>query len=51
MLAVLVIGGYVLLVLCLMLWGRYAQMNNPLMDDTGNVVEPYKPKPKDACTD
>lgn len=50
MLALLVLGGYVLLVVGLMLWGRYAQLNSPLMDDDGNIVEPFESK-KDACTD
>ena len=48
--AALALGGYVLLVVGLMVWGRYAQLNNPLMDDDGNLIEPYKTKKSDART-
>jgi hypothetical protein len=44
MLAVLVISGYALLFVGLLLWGRYEVRRAPLMDDEGNVVEPYKPR-------
>lgn len=48
MLAALVIGGYALLFVGLLLWGRYAKYHGPLMDDNGNIVEPFEPTQNDT---